>query len=148
MNKIEFKDLPDTTTPLSASNLNTMQDNIEEAINASDIYSTTEKVIGKWIDNKPIYRKVIVINNPPTSNTDYSHYISNLDTIINATANGLQSSGTQQFFPRAVPDDANRSLNIGDITSTTFSLQIASKNTGIYAFTKVNVIFEYTKTTD
>ena len=32
MQKIEFKDLPDTTTPLSASNLNTMQDNIENEI--------------------------------------------------------------------------------------------------------------------
>ena len=33
MNKIEFKDLPDTTTPLNATNLNTLQDNVETAIN-------------------------------------------------------------------------------------------------------------------
>lgn len=32
MTKIEFKNLPDTSTPLSAENLNTMQDNIEDAI--------------------------------------------------------------------------------------------------------------------
>lgn len=32
MTKITFKDLPDTTTPLNASNLNTMQENIEDAI--------------------------------------------------------------------------------------------------------------------
>lgn len=29
MEKIEFKDLPDTTTPLSASNLNLLQSNVE-----------------------------------------------------------------------------------------------------------------------
>lgn len=33
MTKIEFKNLPDTSTPLNASNLNTLQDNVEDAIN-------------------------------------------------------------------------------------------------------------------
>ena len=33
MQKIEFKDLPDTTTPFTASLFNEMQDNIEDAIN-------------------------------------------------------------------------------------------------------------------
>lgn len=32
MNKIEFKNLPETSTPLNADNLNAMQDNIEEEI--------------------------------------------------------------------------------------------------------------------
>lgn len=32
MNKIEFKNLPDMTTPLSAENLNQLQDNMEDAI--------------------------------------------------------------------------------------------------------------------
>ena len=34
MEKIEFKDLPDTTTPFTADIFNEMQDNIENAINA------------------------------------------------------------------------------------------------------------------
>lgn len=113
MTKITFKNLPDTSTPLNASNLNTLQDNVENAIDAvaasiiapddavstistnavenqaitnyvdgevqdakdytdneiSDtkdyvdakgIYSTSqEAAIGKWIDNKTLYRKVI-----------------------------------------------------------------------------------------
>lgn len=33
MKKIEFKDLPDTSTPLNAYTFNTMQNNIEIAIN-------------------------------------------------------------------------------------------------------------------
>lgn len=32
MTKIQFKNLPDTTTPLNAENLNTLQDNVETAI--------------------------------------------------------------------------------------------------------------------
>jgi len=34
MQKINFKNLPDTSTPLNASTLNQMQDNIESAINS------------------------------------------------------------------------------------------------------------------
>lgn len=34
MTKITFKNLPDTSTPLNASNLNTLQDNVENAIDA------------------------------------------------------------------------------------------------------------------
>lgn len=34
MNKINFQNLPNETTPINASNLNTMQQNIEEAINS------------------------------------------------------------------------------------------------------------------
>lgn len=33
-------------------------------------YSTTEKVIGKWTDNKPIYRKVIYTATPSTAGTN------------------------------------------------------------------------------
>ena len=35
MNKIEFKDLPDTTTPVDASNLNLLQNNIESWLTAT-----------------------------------------------------------------------------------------------------------------
>lgn len=119
-----------------------------EGGSSTEIYSTEEQIIGTWIDGKPIYRIVCVINRPVIGDTNYPHYISNFGTLISATANGTQANGNQQYFPRAVPRDSNWSLNIGDITSTTFSLQIASNNTGNYAFTKVNVILEYTKTTD
>lgn len=33
MNKIEFKDLPSTDTPIDSTNLNNLQDNVENAIN-------------------------------------------------------------------------------------------------------------------
>ena len=33
MNKIEFKDLPSTDTPIDSANLNALQDNVENAIN-------------------------------------------------------------------------------------------------------------------
>lgn len=44
MQKITFENLPSTNTPLNASNLNTLQDNVEIAINAtiSNTYGTSQ----------------------------------------------------------------------------------------------------------
>lgn len=46
MTKITFEDLPSTNTPLSANNLNTLQDNVETAIdaNTSDITTINSKI--------------------------------------------------------------------------------------------------------
>lgn len=99
MTKIEFKNLPDTSTPLSAENLNTMQDNIEDAIdnvsidlddevsttstngvenqaitnyvNGLNTYSTTEQRVGTWINGKPLYRKVVYISSLPNNATGF-----------------------------------------------------------------------------
>lgn len=44
--------------------------------NTLDIYSIDEIVVGRWIDGKPIYRRVIEINwADMTATTDYSHYL-------------------------------------------------------------------------
>ena len=40
MNKITFKNYPDTSTPIDADNLNGMQNNIEEAINGEILYQS------------------------------------------------------------------------------------------------------------
>ena len=48
-----------------------------------DTYSTMEQKIGYWIDGKPIYRKVIILNNfAIADNVVYNHNISNIDTIV------------------------------------------------------------------
>lgn len=56
MTKIEFKNLPDTSTPLSAENLNTMQDNIETAIDnvSIDLDTETSTTSTNGIENQAI----------------------------------------------------------------------------------------------
>lgn len=49
----------DEETPINAENLNKMEQGILEA-DSSNVYSTEEKVVGEWIDGKPLYRKVYV----------------------------------------------------------------------------------------
>ena len=60
MNKINFKNLPSTNTPLNAENLNAMQNNIENAINNILQSGTTNNVnYIKYIDGTLIqYGKV------------------------------------------------------------------------------------------
>lgn len=72
------------STPLSASNLNTMVDNIYDDMTKSDVYSTTETAIGTWINGKTIYRKVIQFTTG-SSDSSMIYNDNNLDTLIKAT---------------------------------------------------------------
>lgn len=144
MEKIEFKDLPDTTTPLSASNLNTMQDNIEEAINVSDIYSTDEIVIGKWINGKPIYRKVIATGNLTNNSAkNIPHGIDNVEQITQVT-------GFVNYNTTVLPLPYNNSF--GNI-SYGIAIHATTSLITIYSYSDFStstgyIILEYTKTTD
>lgn len=53
--RVNWENLPSTNTPVNADNLNKM----DEGIANNENYSTNEQKIGKWIDGKPLYRKVI-----------------------------------------------------------------------------------------
>ena len=71
---LQFEDYPSTDTPLTANNLNQMQNDIHNEIVETDekitnlsTYSSNEIIIGKWINNKPLYRKVIDIGTLPSS---------------------------------------------------------------------------------
>ena len=155
MQKIEFKDLPDTTTPIDADNLNDLQDNVEEAINLVSNYSTEEKVIGTWIDNRPLYRKVIstgtwiddrpiyrkVLTGTTSNTTDTTiDNITNLDKIISATGGILASN---YINPIGIYTDNNNWITIFghyDVVGLLYTDNY--KNSEYYC------IIEYTKTTD
>lgn len=62
--KTVWKDLPDTSTPITADRLNNIENGVEYLFQNSDdyieTYSTDETITNKiWVNNKPIYRKVI-----------------------------------------------------------------------------------------
>lgn len=144
MEKIEFKDLPDTTTPLSASNLNTMQDNIETAINTNNTYSTSEIVIGRWI-NKPLYRKIINIGNlPNATKKSVSTGITNLDYVTHLYGTAFASSGfiaLNDTYPGDATYDTRLFYNK---TNGTIDVTTAFDRSSYSGY----VIVEYTKTTD
>lgn len=78
MQKINFKNLPDTSTPLNAENLNLMQDNIESAIptieNSLDSDSTTNApsvhAVNNMIKTQDVAISVGVLNSTGTTGVE------------------------------------------------------------------------------
>ena len=171
MQKINFQNLPSTSTPLNATNLNQMQDNIENAIpevvdslssnsttkapsvhavnekiNTLTTYSTTETIVGTWIDGKPIYRKCFkktgTLSNITTD-------IANIDDVIKMQV--LIKDNTNNYW-RNIPwcynsNSYDNAFFGGAYLSNTGTLgfQVGSGLTGT---SKYIAILEYTKTTD
>lgn len=147
-------------TPLSAANLNLMQDtllaNVKNDLTddtkipsvkaVKEVYSTVEKIVGKWIDGKPIYRKVLEFNNVPTGVTQKNHGISNFDKLINYS--GYYYNSTWGYIPiPAVTSDnmAGYGIGVADFKSTTFYFNIGDLRSST---NEIKLIVDYTKTTD
>ena len=102
-----------------------------------DVYSSSEQVIGKWVDDKTLYRKIIEIALPSPSE-DYTlvleNVVENLDTITNMC--GTYIDGNNIWH----------SLNNNLFIKLQYS-NLYIKNTDVtsgYA----KLILEYTKATD
>lgn len=117
-------------------------------------YSTDERLIGKWIDGKPLYRKAIIINTALSSNelNNFPHNIENIDFVFVENAfvvNNVESSSSYRWsYP----------LPIGLYNSNTEEdkLGLFVSRWGIRFFVQTSwgtnwtkyIILNYTKTTD
>lgn len=152
MQKINFQDLPNTTSPVNATNLNAIQTNVENVFNGTesmgninvagitsttgvDKYSTNEIRVGTWIDGKPLYRRVV------------------LGTLVDGDlAVNLTSSNIYEVIKVDGFCGNQRPLNFyfsGYSVSTRFSdgyMYIFASTP--YANENFKMIIEYTKTTD
>ena len=141
MDLIEFQDLPNTDTPINSENLNY---NFKK-LNKANTYSEEEQVIGDWINNKPIYRKVIEVSQYSNGFKEIAVNIANVETII--SLRGMAQKGNEAF---AIPSAYNSSYFdpvvavINGTTLTSLRLNSTSDRTSYYGF----LIVEYTKTTD
>lgn len=109
-----------------------------------DIYSTTEQVIGAWINGKPLYRKVINIANPQTSNTDYGTVANDIDECIKIYGYAYSSGYGTHPVPQT---DSASSFSVIFIKNDNKTLR-GRFSLGGGVPNKVMVIVEYTKTTD
>ena len=156
MSLIEFKNLPDTSTPLTADNLNNnfeyLDDKIPSVLNTQnnsttdayscdylndcETYSTNEVKTNKtWIDNKPIYRRVFTLNTPILLNASWQNIFS---------IEGLNIEAITKL----------ETLNNNDIAWNGTISRIHSNNLQLYyigvggaEWYVGKVILEYTKTT-
>lgn len=111
------------------------------------IYSEEETVIGKWIDGKPIYRRVFpftfVVNNMQIGNTSQSYL--NLDSIVRIQGIMKNKTGSQTY---PLPVYYNDRLHIHASYSAAGILLSTSSDDSVMIGGTGTIIFEYTKTTD
>lgn len=119
---------------------------IKSAINNMSTYSTTEEVVGTWINNKPIYRKTINFGALPNNTTkSVNHNISSLDYVTDI---------------KGVAYNSNSSLYVPlphvNVYGANYGLEVYMDNTKVYiiaasdmsAYNNSYITIEYTKTTD
>ena len=110
-------------------------------------YSEQERIIGTWIDGKPLYRKVIIINNIALNKGEntIAHGISNIDKGIKISC--FNYSGVILPYINLNADSSLKTATfITGINSTNIVFRVVNDSWG--AQNNWCVIMEYTKTTD
>ncbi|SHI42370.1 hypothetical protein [Parasporobacterium paucivorans] len=117
---------------------------LEPSINDMVNASTTEHIVGKWINGKPLYEKTISCGVMPNATTkNVAHGIANMGICMIAAENSYMTDGTTY-------------LPLPSVTvNTTFVTEVAVNATNITIMTAQNrssysgyVTLRYTKTTD
>lgn len=113
----------------------------DEIKNSMELYSTTERKIGTWIDGKPLYRKVFTAEYN-TANTEalVNSNIQNINKIVDIKGFILTSNNAERplnFYNNISGEVAYLFYN----SATNFAFCAPWTGT-------INAIIEYTKTTD
>lgn len=106
----------------------------------NQIYSTEEQVIGKWIDGKPLYRKIIETSVNQGVQKIYDVSNMNLDDIIRMNGSISQSGGSIVPIPYGT---SSNDFAVVYYPKSSNQIEVNTSRAGI-----VNIILEYTKTTD
>lgn len=117
---------------------------VDDYSDSGDIYSEEEQVIGRWIDGKPLYRKVLSTTN--SSDIDLSDV--NIEIITSGTGVWSNNDMIISMDYKGNSTSGYSSWNVGwfyDKTSKHITLQLGTNRT---TFNKIILIIEYTKTTD
>lgn len=112
------------------------------SIGSDTDYSTEEKIIGTWIDGKPIYQKTINFGALPNATTrEVAHNISNLGHVVDIRGTAYTSTGT--FMPLPLMYPSNEVTN--DTMIQVFSDKIIMKNLADRSVYSAYVTLQYTK---
>lgn len=113
---------------------------LSNEISGYNIYSTTEKMIGQWIDGKPLYQKTLEFTIALGANT-YAHNIINLESIV--------SMDGMLLTDRPIPYVNNDALaNQVQLQCSETTGILVSIKTSVFVGKQCCVTLRYTKTTD
>lgn len=120
-------------------------------VNGNDLheYSTEEKIVGKWIDGKPIYEKVIYVN---ITDRDWHNIQMNvsIDNIIKLKGILYQGNGHPYFIElqgNTYPNNENRAMLLYKKDENYITYAVLYTQTDLSS-TYLYIIIQYTKTTD
>lgn len=134
-------DYDNTHSGLTATDVQSAIDELASNPGGSVDYSTTEHVIGTWIDGSPLYEKTINFGALPNSTTKtIAHLISGLNFVV--SVDGIAYSGsTYQPIPYTA-DSANINYNISLSVLSSDIRIITSQN---YSSYNAYITLRYTK---
>lgn len=146
-----------TSSGLQSTDIQTAIDELKEN-GDREVYSTKEIIIGKWIDNKPIYRKTVACG-ALTSMSDYSNPkavasgLINVDKVINLYGFAQKSDGSHMIVLPFVPQENTGFETLGTIRVSynlvKNNIEFMCISSEVFApYTESYITLEYTKTTD
>ena len=144
---IKISELTTTSTINNEDLIPIVQNNETKSISFGNInkYSATEKVVGEWIDGKPLYRKVINFGSLPNNSQKFvNHNISNLGYISKLEGTALRTSDGVRFTIPHAGLSAPSSISLNG-NATSLYIATGSDRTSIDV---CYITIEYTKTTD
>jgi len=131
--------------PMPAEDIDEVISPLPSVMSRKMKYSTSEQIIGEWIDGKPLYQKTIDLGNLPNATTkQVNTEISNAKRLINYSATATDSNGGNIAFPRLwLGGSGDMYIGFGSNLST-INVATTSDRSGMTGYCTV----QYTKTTD
>lgn len=121
----------------------------ENPVTSEIVYSTEERVIGRWVDNKPLYQKTIQLTNKPSANTNTPVDVSDLSVDMMIKIEGVLLTSYDNNILHFAPDYTDK----GDYILRTYystdqqSIMLYFPATSA-GFKWCYITVQYTKTTD
>lgn len=109
-------------------------------------YSTTEQVVGTWIDGRNVYEKTFEFDNPSAGNAILAHGITNFDSVISVVGSFHRGDGYDEPVPFP-HNDVSFMVSLVDFTSTQMTRVVGSVYTDTYELTRASFTVRYLKTT-
>ena len=133
---------------IKAKKIGAPTDIIEGVRDVLGSYSTTETVVGTWVDGKPIYRKVLVLNQTISSDTSIPSTIpSNADNYwIDFGTSYFVASTSSARLPLSYTHPSGLIYQVSAWLSDKNTIQVRIGSS--QSVSKMVAVLEYTKTTD
>lgn len=112
----------------------------------ANYYSTSEQIVGRWIDGKPLYQKTLSFTNLTGAINDVPTGITNIEKVCYMEGICLQNNdeGSYRALPYAIPSTYTDSIGfVFDKNNATLEFRLGGNT-----YSELYITIRYTKTTD